>query len=222
MNTLSNVKISRGGISPHDVGPASNVIPRSETPLRGVSVRYAPNPEKQWFVIRATYNREDKAYDFLTADHTDAFRPMHYALRLVDGKQRRVLKPLLPNLLFVYATPEKMETYVRRTPQLCYINYYYNHFKNENGKNPPLTIPYEEMMNFIHLLSTESEHLKVVDPTRCHYKSGDEVMVTQGEFEGVRGKVVRVSGQQRVAVNLQGLCLVATAYIPSAFLRTLT
>jgi ribosomal protein L24 len=47
-------------------------------------------------------------------------------------------------------------------------------------------------------------------------------MVTQGEFEGVRGKVVRVSGQQRVAVNLQGLCLVATAYIPSAFLRTLT
>jgi transcription antitermination factor NusG len=139
----------------------------------------------------------------------------------VDGQKRRLWEPLLPNLLFVYATPEVMDTYVRRTPQLGYINYYYNHFKTVNGVNPPLTIPYEDMMNFIHVLSVENEHVMVVEKERCHYKSGEEVLVTQGEFEGVHGKVVRVAGQQRVVVNLEGLCLVATAYIPSAFLKTL-
>jgi transcription antitermination factor NusG len=188
---------------------------------QGVQLRFAPNPEKQWFVIRATYNRQDRAYDFLVSNHTEAFLPMHYTQRLVDGQKRRLWEPLLPNLLFVYATPEVMDTYVRRTPQLGYINYYYNHFKTVNGVNPPLTIPYEDMMNFIHVLSVENEHVMVVEKERCHYKSGEEVLVTQGEFEGVHGKVVRVAGQQRVVVNLEGLCLVATAYIPSAFLKTL-
>lgn len=38
--------------------------------------------------------------------------------------------------------------------------------------------------------------------------------------EGVTGKVARISGQQRVVVEISGLCLVATAYIPNGFLET--
>jgi transcription antitermination factor NusG len=112
-----------------------------------------------------------------------------------------------------------MEKYVKHTPQLTYINYYYNHFQLDNGKNPPLTIPYEDMMNFIRVSSIKDEHVMVVEQEHCHYKSGDNVLVTQGKFEGVRGKVARICGQQRVVVNLEGVCMVATAYIPSAFIQ---
>lgn len=45
------------------------------------------------------------------------------------------------------------------------------------------------------------------------------VKVIGGEFEGVTGKVARIAGQQRVVVEISGLCLVATAYIPSAFIE---
>ena len=51
------------------------------------------------------------------------------------------------------------------------------------------------------------------------YKSDDEVVVTAGQFKDVRGRVIRAHGQQRVLVSLTGLCLCATAYIPSAFLQ---
>ena len=52
-----------------------------------------------------------------------------------------------------------------------------------------------------------------------HYKSGDIVKVIDGEFKGVTGRVARIAGQQRVVVEISGLCLVATAYIPTDFIK---
>ena len=43
---------------------------------------------------------------------------------------------------------------------------------------------------------------------------GDYVVVTEGEFKGVHGRVARIAGQQRVIVELFDGCLVATAYVP--------
>ena len=45
------------------------------------------------------------------------------------------------------------------------------------------------------------------------------VRVIDGDFKGVVGKVARVCGQQRVVVEIKGVCLVSTAYIPSAFIE---
>ena len=89
----------------------------------------------------------------------------------------------------------------------------------ENGKHPPLTIPFAAMTNFIKATSTDNEHVRIVSPEQCHYKSGDMVKVIGGEFEGVTGKVARIAGQQRMVVEVTGLCLVATAYIPSMFIE---
>ena len=52
-----------------------------------------------------------------------------------------------------------------------------------------------------------------------HYKSGDKVRVIAGDFKGVVGKVARIAGQQRIVVEISGLCLVATAYIPTDFIE---
>lgn len=75
------------------------------------------------------------------------------------------------------------------------------------------------MMNFIKTTSTENEHVRLVSSEQCHYKSGDIVKVIGGEFEGGIGKVARIAGQQRVVVEVSGLCLVATAYIPKDFIE---
>lgn len=52
----------------------------------------------------------------------------------------------------------------------------------------------------------------------CEIIGREGVRVIKGAFEGVEGRVARVTGQQRVVITLEGLCIVATAYIPSAFL----
>lgn len=75
------------------------------------------------------------------------------------------------------------------------------------------------MTSFIKATSTESEHVRIVSPEQCKFKTGDTVKVIAGEFEGVVGKVARIAGQQRVVVEIEGLCMVATAYIPNGFLE---
>lgn len=218
MSTLSNVTPKRGdGYSPHTSFTAS-VSSRKQ--LDGVSVRYGQDPSKKWFVLRVSYHREMKAYEYLINIGVEAFLPLHRTLKYIKGKRQFVIESYLPNLLFVYASHETIETCIGQTPELHFLSYYYDHFSiGENGKNPPLTVPYEEMMNFIKVASIDNPHVRIVEPSLCHFKSGDIVRITDGKFKGVEGKVARVAGQQRVVVEIEGLCLISTAYIPSAFIE---
>ncbi len=185
---------------------------------------YSYNPQKQWFVLRATYNRQKMAYDYIVnrkaCGDVEVYLPLHHVLRFVHGKRKRVLEPYLPQFLFVYATADRVKELVEKTPDLPFLTYYYNHFKqDEQGKNPPLIVPCQAMMNFIRITSLDNEHVKIVSAEQCHYKNGDIVRVVEGDFAGVEGKVARVAGQQRVVVEIEGVCLITTAYIPSAFLE---
>lgn len=51
------------------------------------------------------------------------------------------------------------------------------------------------------------------------FQSGQTVRVIDGAFKGVVGKVARYQGQQRVAIIIDGLLSIASAYVPSAFLE---
>ncbi len=220
MDTLPNVNTreSKSDATLSNAGLTSNVLLKAND-LQGVSVRYAPNPKKQWFVMRVTYNRIYKAYDSISKDKTEAYFPVHYVQKNINGKKKRVLEPLLAGILFVYSTKEKVESYVRQLP---FLTYYYNHFKtNPDGKNPPLIVDYDDMMNFIQATSVDNEHIRLVTPQQCHYKSGDRVRVIAGDFKGVEGRIARVAGQQRVIVEIENLCLIATAYVPTAFIEVI-
>ena len=222
MSTLSNVKTGRGQATPPSVRLTPDTIPEAKSSKTGVSVKYVPDKEKSWYVFRASHCREDKALDYIVGDGTYVYIAKRYARKTVNGKQKKVLESLIRNILFVYTTKEKAEEYVKKTPALSYLTYYYNHFElDKDHKNPPLTVPCKEMENFIIATCNSSEHLQFVGEEQCHYKGGEIVKITDGSFKGVVGRVARVAGQQRVIVELDGLCLIATAYIPTAFLKPL-
>ena len=220
MSTLSNVETRRGEAKPPSVRLAPDTIPEAKSSKTGVSVRYVPDRNKSWFVFRASYGRENKALDYIVEDGTFVYIAKRYARKTVNGKQKKVLETLIPNLLFVYTNEEKAEEYIKNTPALSYLTYYYNHFElDDDQKNPPLTVSCKEMENFIIATCNKSEHLKFVDESQCHFKGGEIVKITDGNFKGVEGRVARVSGQQRVIVTLTNVGLVSTAYIPTAFIQ---
>ena len=223
MSTLSNVETGRGQANPPSVRVALDTIPEAKSSQTGVSVRYVPAPDKKWYVFRASYGREDKASDYIVEDGTFVYIAKRYARKTVNSKQKMVLETLIPNLLFVYTTEDKAKEYVKDTPALSYLTYYYNHFElDDDQKNPPLTITRKEMENFIIATCNKSEHLKFVDESQCHFKGGEIVKVNDGLFKGVEGRVARVSGQQRVIVTLSQVGLVSTAYVPTAFLTIIS
>ena len=228
MNALPNADNRRGGKNPSSVGLASNTSPevqglKTENSHTGVSSDCVPNGKKQWFVLRATYGRTKKALEYFKAKNVETYLPMHYVIKEINGKRKLVHEPLLSNLIFAYMTREKSHEFVKKpSVTASWLKYYTDKTKEvetNTGKNPPVTIPDNEMLNFIRLTSVNSEHIMVVPPKRCHFKSGDLVRVIDGPFTGVIGRVGRAAGQQRVFVVLDGVCTVATAYIPNDFIQ---
>jgi transcription antitermination factor NusG len=223
MNALLNAHTPKGrSKSPH-VGLTSNVLPEAQRSQTGVSSDYVQKADHEWFVLRVTYNRTQKACDIISTANVQSYMPMHYIIKKEIGKKKRMLQPLLPNLFFVYATRETVNSIIKKKgEETSVLKFYLDKTKplEDNGKHPPLTIPFTSMTNFIKATSTDSEHVRIVSAEQCHYKSGDIVKVIDGEFKGVTGRVARIAGQQRVVVEISGLCLVATAYIPNGFLET--
>ena len=177
----------------------------------------------QWYVMRVSYGRAEKANDMLMSKGIETFLPLHTIYKVINGKRTKRRVPLLPNFLFVHTTLQIIETLLKSVPTLSFITFYFNHFEtNDNGKNPPLVVPKREMDNFIKLTDIDDEHIRVVDESQLRYCKGDIVRVTDGAFCGIVGKVAKITGQQRVVVEIPGLCNIATAYIPKAFLEVIS
>ena len=230
MNALPNADNRRGGKNPSSVGLTSDTSPevqglKTRNSHTGVSSDCVSNGKKQWFVLRATYGRTEKALEYFKAKNVETYLPMHYVVKEINGKRKLVHESLLPNIIFARMTREKSHEFVKEPAITAkWLKYYTDKTKpieKETGKNPPVIISDNDMLNFIKLTSVNSEHIMVLPPERCHFKSGDLVRVIDGAFTGVVGRVGRAAGQQRVFIILEGVCNVATAYIPNDFLQKL-
>ena len=196
----------------------------------GVSVENVPSENMQWFVLRVSYGRIIKAKAFVEAKGLECYIPMRYKEAKKQGRKRIVTEPLLPSFLFVYATPEQVETLlyeikVSSDGNRKLLSFYFDHTslcQDNPNSNPPLTIRDEAMNNFIRLTSIKNPHIIPVTTEIIQYKLGDMVIVTEGEFKDIHGRVARIAGQQRVIVELFEGYLVATAYIPKAAIKKLT
>lgn len=188
----------------------------------GVSVENVPDANKQWFVLRVSYGRIIKAKAFVEAKGLECYVPLRYKEVRKQGKKRIITEPFFPSFLFVHATAEQVEILlyeikVSSDESRNLLSYYFDHTAHcqDNPKhNPPLTIRVEAMDNFIRLTSIKNPHIIPVTTEIIQYKLGDVVIVTEGEFKDIHGRVARIAGQQRVVVELFEGYLVATAYIP--------
>ena len=240
MNALINARSQLDGEtadSPLSDGLASNALPEARSSQTVVSVENVQSATEsdasssitpphdndenlKWFVLRVSYGRAVKASNLLNENRIKTFNPLHKVVKRVDGKLRRLQLPLLPGLIFAHTEATILDSIMQEPSIRTLVSYYYDHFRlASNGYNPPLVVPNGPMNSFIKALSADSHDVRVVKPEHVHYKSGDIVRVTAGEFKGVEGRVARAAGQQRVIITLQGLCLIATAYIPTGCLE---
>ena len=188
----------------------------------GVSVENVSEAHRQWFVLRVSYERIIKAKAFVEAKGFECYVPMRYKEVKKHDKKRIITEPLLPSFLFVHVTAEQVETLIHdnkvvTNERRALLSYYFDHtiHRQDNSYcNPPLTIQNEAMNNFIRLTSIKNPHIIPITSDNIQFKLGDNVVVTEGKFKGIHGRVARIAGQQRVVVELFEGYLVATAYIP--------
>lgn len=200
----------------------TSCTPSIQSNKDGVSVENVLDANKQWFVLRVSYGRIIKAKAFIEAKGLECYVPMRYKEVRKQGKKQIITEPLLSSFLFVYATAEQVETLLHdnnvvANESRALLSYYFDHtiHRQDNPDyNPPLTIREKAMNNFIKLTSIKNPHIIPVITDIIKFKMGDEVVVTEGEFKDIHGRVARIAGQQRVVVEIFEECFVATAYIP--------
>lgn len=220
--SLYNGQPTDTGLSCPSAGLISRTPSISDDVRNGVSVENVPAGNKQWFVLRVSYGRIDKAKTFVEAKGLECYVPLRYKEVRKQGKKRIITKPLLPSLIFLHASAEQVEALLHNNKVVVndsrpLLSYYFDHtiHRQDNpDRNPPLIIRDEAMNNFIRLTSIKNPHIIPVTSNNIQFKLGDNVVVTEGEFKGVHGRVARIAGQQRVIVELFDECLVATAYVP--------
>ena len=225
--SLYNGQPSDTGLSCPSAGLTSRTPSISDNVRYGVSVENVPAGNKRWFVLRVSYGRIDKAKTFVEAKGLECYVPLQYKEVRKQGKKRILTIPLLHSLIFVHASAEQVENLLHdikivANESRALLSYYFDHTihrQDHPDRNPPLTIQDEAMNNFIRLTSVKNPHIIPVTSNSIQFKLGDNVVVTEGEFKGIHGRVARIAGQQRVIVELFDGCLVATAYVPKEAMK---
>lgn len=237
-NALLNANKIGGGDVPPCVGVKSSALPEVKKPSlaedsdTGVSTISVPsinhkpsslNLQKHWYAMRTTYGREQKAYDFIVSNGGTAFLPLIKQEKIIKGKKTIVEVSRIPNIFFVYGTEDEVKTYAFDNVHLPFLRFYYeSHHEGVKIIKEPLIVPDRQIQSLQILCKAEAEDIRFVpDAMIPKFQEGESVVITQGEFKGIEGKVARWHGQQRVAIIIEGLCVIATAYVPSAYLEKL-
>ena len=229
-----------GGEIPPSTGLIPDALPKIQKPISaensqtGVSTRNAlsvrtlktikrkPKEVPHWYVLRVTYGREKKAYAYLLEKHVEAYYPTIKTIKEVDGKRKTVEESRLPNFFFARGTEEELKSFVYDNVNLPYLRFYYRYF-HEGARlvKEPLTIPDYQIDGLKIICASEANDIIVVPSDNNKFKSGQSVRVIDGVFKGLIGKVARYQGQQRVAIIIDGLLTIASAYVPSAYLENI-
>lgn len=197
----------------------------------GKSVEYALQPEPcHWFPIRATHRRAQKVYDRLVALNDGRLEPYLPMLRRVDVSEgatdspvQYTEEPLDSGLLFMRCSLTDFRKLLENPLLVPGMTPYYDHFHtNESGKNEYLTVPDRQMESFRIIVESRNKDILVRQTEMPQLVEGDTVVVTDGPFAGVEGVVMKYKHQKRVFVQLHGIGIYATSYIPGAFLKLKT
>lgn len=86
-------------------------------------------------------------------------------------------------------------------------------------KRLPLAISEREMNIFMLVTSSGGQGMEYFGEDNPKFHRGERVRVIDGKFKGAEGVICRIRKNSRLVVTVQGVCAVATSYIPQAFLQ---
>lgn len=161
-----------------------------------------------WYALRITYSRELAFKKYLDERDIENFIPMRYEYVVKDERKIRKLVPVVHNLVFVYSSRRQIDEIKSTMGVRLPIRYIM-----DRETNQPITIPETQMRSFIAVAGSHDQQVIYLDPTTVSFKKGDRVRVTGGLFEGVEGVFIRVKGDRRVVVSIQGVMAIATTFI---------
>lgn len=158
--------------------------------------------------MRITYSRELSLKVYLDEIQVENFIPMRYEYVVRNERKIRKLVPAVHNLVFIHTTRRKLDEIKEAKAAVFPLRYIM-----DREIRQPITIPENQMRNFIAVAGTYDQQVIYLPPMDVSMTKGDRVRINGGIFEGVEGIFLRIKGDRRVVVSIEGVMAVATAFI---------
>lgn len=167
-----------------------------------------------WHAFKVFYNKVFEIEYILRESGTETYIPCETVVVERNGTKKKVRRPVISSLLFFRSTEREALAWQQKLPERVML---YTHLVE--WKKLPVSIPDREMNVFMLVSSSGEKGLEYWGDFNSDYRTGEHVLVTEGPFKGAEGYIHRIKGNRRLIVAIEGICAVATAYIPRCFLR---
>ena len=175
-----------------------------------------------WYALRTTYGRERQAYEYIISHGGTAYWPTMEANKMYNGRRLALRVSRIPNILFAYGTQTELQAFVYDNVNLPFLRFYYGVQRiGRTNVRLPLIVPERQIESLRIICDVDDGNVTLIPQQETRFLRGQLVGIVHGRFAGVVGRVARYHGQQRVAVRVEGLFCIATAYIPTAFLQVI-
>lgn len=144
-----------------------------------------------WYLLYCKRGQIQRAQDHLERQAVNCLMPVITLEKLLRGKRTMVSEPLFPNYLFVEFDPEVIHTTTINATRGV------SHFVRFGSQ--PATVP----STVIHQLSVYQQPEDITDPDTPY--PGDNVVITEGAFEGFQAIFAEPDGEARSMLLLNFL-----------------
>lgn len=160
----------------------------------------------KWWALRVAYNGGLKVKHELDRQRIENFLPMTYRIAMRGERKVKLLIPAINNLIFTRCSFSELKEYHDQTElPVRYII--------DCATDEPISVPDRQMNSFIAIAGQPDQQIIYLEPNVNGWQKGDMVRITGGVFAGAEGHFLRLRGDRRVVVSINGVAAVATAFI---------
>ena len=165
--------------------------------------------------MKVFHNRTADVANELEQSGLKTYRALTVKALEVNGRLVHREKPLINSLLFVSANASGILDVKRRLAGRAAF-----YCTAENSRTPAV-IDRRQMEVFMLLNSIDPalSSAEYLGADTMRYSVGDKVRVTAGPLQGAEGHICRIKGNRRLVVTVDGVCAIATTYVPACFLE---
>ena len=159
----------------------------------------------QWFAAYTRSRAEKQVARELEKQGIEYYLPLYTTIRQWSDRKKKVEEPLIRSYIFVHIV-EKEYLPVLQVPGVVTIVRF-------SGK--PVPVPDWQIENLKILMGAR---VPVTQETR-EFEKGEEVCITRGALQGLRGTITRIHSQHKLVISINALNYNVTIDIDPGFVE---
>lgn len=147
--------------------------------------------ERHWYAAYTRLFHERKTAENLQKMGIRSFVPVREEIHQWSQRKKKVMKVLIPQMIFVYGTEaERLEAL--KLPAI-------SHYLVLRGEHKPAIIPDDQMQRFMFLVDYSNETIEMFTSP---LEPGQSIKVIKGPLSGLEGELLEIEGKSKVVVRL--------------------